>query len=274
MNHPKYILSQYGLRPKKSLGQNFIYDQNILAQIAGLADLTDSDQVLEIGPGIGGLTGYLAKKAGHVVAVELDQRFLPILEKQLEEFPNITLVRGDILDLKIDEYFSGQYKAVGNVPYYITGAILKHLYTGPFKPTLSVLTVQEEVANRIMQVPGEMNLLAISVQLFSEPRKEMALKAGAFWPRPDVDSAVIVLRSWKKSRLPEAHEARFFRLVSAGFGQKRKQMKKGLRTLGYSNAVMNEAFVAANIDDTRRPQTLSVDEWIKLYWTLESIKPV
>lgn len=274
MNHPKYVLSEYGVQPKKSLGQNFIYDNNLLAQITSLAELSKTDHVLEIGPGIGGLTRQLAKRAGNVVAVELDQRLKPVLNSQIAEFDNVTLIWGDILEFEIDALVPGPYKAVGNIPYYITGAILKYLYSSQMIPTLSVLTVQEEVASRITETPGDMSILAVSVQLYAEAKIEMQLKAGAFWPRPDVNSAVVVLRPWEKPRLPKAYETKFFRLVSAGFSQRRKQVKKGLRALGYSNLELSNALSAVNIDDTRRPQTLSVQEWIDLFWELQKLSGI
>ena len=131
MQHPKHLLDKYGLSPKKSLGQNFIYDDYVLAKIAKAADLTPTDEILEIGPGLGALTRHLAHTAGRVVAVELDGRLIPILQAQTNDYANIEIVEGDILDLDPAGYFHRNYKVVANVPYYITAAILRHLLSGP-----------------------------------------------------------------------------------------------------------------------------------------------
>ena len=140
--HPKQLLAIYNLEPKKSLGQNFLFDENILAQIVDWASLTTEDQVLEIGPGLGSLTRQLAERAGRVVAVELDRRFFPILKGELAGFDNIELLHGDILEQDPAALFQGSYKVVANVPYYITGAILRHLLGSSRKPSLLLLTVQ------------------------------------------------------------------------------------------------------------------------------------
>ncbi|MFZ0545772.1 MAG: rRNA adenine dimethyltransferase family protein, partial [Candidatus Promineifilaceae bacterium] len=143
MEHPKHILEKYGFSPKKSLGQNFIYDAYVLAKIAASAELTPDDDVLEIGPGLGALTRHLAHAAKRVVAVELDGRLTPILQKQLVDYANVELVEGDVLEFDPADYFQNDYKVVANVPYYITGAILRHLLSGPSKPTVVVMTVQQ-----------------------------------------------------------------------------------------------------------------------------------
>lgn len=191
--HPKERLAQYGIEPKQSLGQNFLFDDNILANIVAAADLSATDEVLEVGPGIGALTRHLAAAASRVVAVELDQRFLPILEQELAGFSNVELIHADILEVDPADYFSGQsalstaltvgsrYKVVGNVPYYITGAILRHLLGATLKPARMVLTVQKEVAERLTAVPPNMSLLAVSVQIYGQVERVMTVKAGAFW---------------------------------------------------------------------------------------------
>jgi 16S rRNA (adenine1518-N6/adenine1519-N6)-dimethyltransferase len=274
--HPKERLAQLGIEPKKSLGQNFLFDEHILAQIAAAADLSPADHVLEIGAGIGSLTRHLAATAGRVVAVELDQRLFPILEQEVAAFSNVELLHADILSLEPAVYFSSQsavgrwqpaigygYKVVGNVPYYITGAILRHLLGASLKPSCVVVTVQKEVAKRLTAVPPNMSLLAVSVQVYGTVKVVMTVKAGAFWPQPDVDSAVVRINV-DLQHLREKigfDETFFFRVVRAGFSQKRKQLKNNLRGLGYSELTIEKALAAAGIDGRRRAETLSVEEW-------------
>ncbi|MBK8128764.1 MAG: ribosomal RNA small subunit methyltransferase A [bacterium] len=207
MNHPKDILNRYGLEPKKSLGQNFLFDENVLWRIVAAAEVGSEDVVLEIGPGLGALTRLLAQTAVSVTAVELDDRLLPILEDELEPYDNVHLIHGDILEQDPGQLFDQPYKVVANVPYYITGAILRHLLSARHKPTCMVLTVQKEVAERVTAVPPNMSLLAVSAQVYGPVQQVGTLKAGAFWPRPDVDSAVIRL----DISHPPADEEAFFR---------------------------------------------------------------
>lgn len=269
--HPKYLLEQHGIDPKKSLGQNFLADDNLLAAIADAAELGPADHVLEIGPGTGALTRHLARAAGEVVAVELDDRLLPILEQQLADYHNVRIVHGDILALEPANWFgNAPYKVVANVPYYITGAILEHLLSGAVKPSRMVLTVQKEVAERITAEPPAMSLLAVSVQLYGQPEIVMELKAGAFWPRPEVDSAVVRIDLKRDRLLPLAEEHDFFRLVKAGFSQKRKQIQKNLRSLGYDKRAVSMMLDRADIDGRRRAETLTIGEWLALYQTIRA----
>ena len=263
--HPKYILQTYNLEPKKSLGQNFLFDENVLARIVAAADLRAEDEVLEIGPGLGALTRLLAQKADRVVAVELDGRFLPILKTELAAYDNVTLIHGDILAQDPAQLFTRPYKVIANVPYYITGAILRHLLSAAHKPSLLVMTVQKEVAERVTAVPPNMSLLAVSTQFYGRVQRIAAIKAGAFWPRPDVDSAVIRLDLYEERPLPLNEEAAFFRLVKAGFSQKRKQLKNNLRQLGLSKEEVTAVLEAAEVDGRRRAQTLTLAEWLAIY---------
>lgn len=269
MEHPKQLLDRHGLQPKQSLGQNFLFDDNILARIVEAAEVGPDDAVLEIGAGAGTLTHHLARAAGRVVAVELDDRLIPLLQAEMVRYENVTVVHGDILELVTDEWFGVDgYKVVANVPYYITGAILRHLLSGRGKPNLVVMTVQKEVAQRVTAGPGEMSLLAASVQFYGEPAYVSEIKAGAFWPRPEVDSAILRIDLYDETRLPLAEEKAFFRLVKAGFAQKRKQLQKNLRSLGVPRERINAALAAAAIDGRRRAETLTLDEWLALYRAL------
>jgi len=261
--HPKALLDRAGLAPKKSLGQNFLFDENILNRICDLAEVGPQDTVLEIGPGLGALTRRLAARSREVVTVELDDRFLPLLEDELRDYANVRLVHGDILDQDPAALIERPYKVIANVPYYITGAILRHLLSGEHKPTQMVLTVQDEVAQRITAVPPAMSLLAVSVQYYGPVARVMNIKAGAFWPRPDVDSAVVRIDVASSAGEPQSEE-QFFRVVRAGFSQKRKQLQKNLRQLGYDRQQTAKALAEAGIDGRRRAETVTLDEWRRL----------
>ena len=269
MQHPKHILERFGLSPKKSLGQNFLFDDYVLARIAAAADLTPDDTVLEIGPGLGALTRHLAHNARRVVAVEIDDRFMPILKEQLTDYPNVELILADILDVQPADYFQSSYKVVANVPYYITGAILRHLLAGTHKPTLMVLTVQQEVAERLTAEPGDLSLLAVSVQFYGRVEIVEKIKAGAFWPRPDVDSAVVRINLYDQRVVAPEEDKAFFRLVKAGFSQKRKQLQKNLRSLVGDKTNTRQVLVEAGIDGTRRAETLTLEEWAAVYRALK-----
>ncbi len=265
--HPKDLLAAYGLQPKKSLGQNFLFDENVLARIAESAVIHPTDHVLEIGPGLGSLTHFLARQAAQVVAVELDDRLLPILQGQLALYENVRLIHGDILKQQPADLFQQPYKVVANVPYYITGAILRHLLTAVLKPLSLTMTVQQEVAERITAEPPNMSLLAVSVQFYGKATIAHTIKAGAFWPRPDVDSAVvhIDLTQPAATGVSLAQERPFMRLVKVGFAQKRKQLQKNLRALGHDRSLIDAALERAGVDGRRRAETLTLAEWGALF---------
>lgn len=265
MHHPKDILNWHNIQPKKSLGQNFLFDENVLDRIVEAANLQPDDAVLEVGPGLGHLTLRLAKTAVSVTAVELDDRFLPILHNQFDHLDHVTIIHGDILKQDPAALFDRPYKVIANVPYYITGAILRHLLSAPHKPTTMVLTVQKEVAERITAVPPKMSMLSVSTQFYGDVKLVSTLKAGSFWPRPDVDSAAIKIDLSGKRPLPFAEEAAFFRLVKIGFSQKRKQLQKNLRQLGLEKATIHDILTQSKIEGTRRAETLTLDEWVRLY---------
>lgn len=263
--HPKQLLERYQLEPKKSLGQNFLFDENVLARIVDAADVNAVDEVLEIGPGLGALTRLLAQRARRVVAVELDDRFLPILHNELAGLTNVQILHGDILAQEPGVLFTRPYKVVANVPYYITGAILRHLLAAAHKPELMVLTVQKEVAERLTAVPPHMSLLAVSVQFYGRVQTITTIKAGAFWPRPDVDSAVVRVELMGARPLSLAEEESFFRIARAGFSQKRKQLQNNLRQLGLGKEEVGGWLAAAEVDGRRRAETLILPEWLALY---------
>ncbi len=260
--HPKEILSRHAIVPKKSLGQNFLYDQQLLQQIVASAEIDHNAAVLEIGPGLGSMTREIAKVARSVTAVELDDRLLPILRYELAPFDNVTLIHGDILKVDPAQLFDQPYTVIANVPYYITGAILRHLSSAAVKPQRMVITMQQEVATRLCAEPGQMSLLAVGVQFYGQVRVVMQIAAGAFWPRPKVASSVVRIDFSAESS--PVDEKTFFKLAKVGFSQKRKQLKNNLRGLNLSKEQVSTLFEQSGIDGRRRAETISIPEWIAL----------
>lgn len=257
--NPKSLLDKHHVHPKKSLGQNFLQDPSALGKIVDASGVTGEDTVLEIGPGTGALTEQLAAVAKRVIAVELDQRLEPILNTALGHLPNIEFVYGDILETNVPALIGeGDYVVVANVPYYITSAILRSLLESRHRPRRIVLTVQLEVAQRIAAQPGDMSLLAVSAQFYAKAQVVGKLSAAVFWPRPEVDSAIVRLDVYDKIPYDVPDEKTFFQVVRAGFSQKRKQLKNSLGAQG------GTWLEAAGIDPRRRAETLNLEEWAAL----------
>jgi 16S rRNA (adenine1518-N6/adenine1519-N6)-dimethyltransferase len=260
-------LEQHGITPKKSLGQNFLHDPNALEKIVEIADIMPEATVLEIGPGTGNLTHILAREAARVIAVEVDDRLIPLLQSEFAALPHVEVIHGDILKLDLTGRLAGKpYVVVANLPYYITSAILRHLFekTSP-RPQRVVVTVQREVAERLVATPGDMSLLAVSVQFYGHPQIAMHLKPAAFWPRPDVESAVVRIDVYAKPPVDVPGEQAFFRVVRAGFGQKRKQLRNALSAgLRLDKTRADQLLNQSGIDPQRRAETLSLEEWATL----------
>ena len=260
------LLKRYDLRAHKGLGQNFLQDPLALEKIVSDAEIQSNDIVLEIGPGLGSLTRYLAVSAKEVFAVELDENLLPPLKAILSPYKNVRLIHGDILKLSPkDLNLENDYIVVANIPYYITSTVIRHLLESEPKPRRIVLTVQKEVAQRICANPGDMSLLALSVQVYGRPRIAEHIPASAFFPAPKVNSAVLVIDIYSSSLIEEDLLDTFFKLIKAGFSQKRKTLRNSL-SAGLHISPTNAAdFLAhAGIDPQRRAETLSIDEWQKL----------
>ena len=260
------LLKYYGLRAHKGLGQNFLQDPLALERIVEVAEIQPTDTVLEIGPGLGSLTRYLAASAKEVVAVELDTNLLPPLKKILSPYDNIRLIHGDILKLSPSELLDeANYVVVANIPYYITSAVIRHLLENDKKPRRIVLTVQKEVAQRICAKPGDMSLLALSVQVYGKPRIAARISAGAFFPAPKVDSAVLTVDIYPTPLIKPNLLNTFFQLIKAGFSQKRKTLRNSLSSgLHISPVESADLLTRANIDPQRRAETLSIEEWERL----------
>jgi 16S rRNA (adenine1518-N6/adenine1519-N6)-dimethyltransferase len=260
------LLRDYGIRPDKSLGQNFLQDDAALRKIISVSQIAPSDTVLEIGPGLGSLTRYLAITAKDVIAVELDDTLLPILSSIIKEYKNARVVHGDILKIPVADLIkSNTYRVVANIPYYITSAIIRHLLGSQPRPKSIVLTVQKEVAQRICAKPGDMSLLALSVQIFGEPVIVAEIPSDAFFPAPNVDSSVIRLEIFSELVIPATQHDTFFRLAKAGFSQKRKTLRNSLSAgMAISGDDAEGLLKKSGIDPKRRAETLSIPEWANL----------
>src|SRR6185436_2410618 len=220
------VLKRHGLRADKSLGQNFLQDPFALEAITSAAEIKATDTVLEIGPGLGSLTRYLAVAARQVVAVELDWKMIRPLQAVLAPYSNVRVMQGDILELSPKDLITEtDYLVVANIPYYITSAVIRHLLESDPKPRRIVLTIQKEVAERICAKPGDMSLLALSVQIYGSPHTAARIPASAFFPAPKVDSAVLIIDILATPLIKKEIIETFFRLIKAGFGQKRKTLR-------------------------------------------------
>ncbi len=264
LNIPE-LLRRHGLRPKKSLGQNFLIDPAALQRVIQAGNPQAHEAVLEIGAGLGSLTRLLALQARRVVAVEIDQRLIPLLKQVTAPFSNVKIIHADILKIDPAKLFASPYLVIANIPYYITSAIIRHLLESPAPPSRLVLTVQQEVAERICAQPPRMNLLALSVQVYGRPTIATRIPAGAFYPPPKVDSAVVQVDLLSEPRIPKEELALLFRLAKAGFGQKRKTLRNALSAgMGWDKDRAGRTLQAAEIDPQRRAQTLALSEWERL----------
>lgn len=272
--NPKQTMEHYGLSPKKSLGQNFMHDPNTIDKIVSSAELKPDETVVEIGPGTGELTAALADAARQVFAIELDDRLIPILEQRFAAVPNVYFLFQDVLKTDLVQLVGAQpYVVVANVPYYITSAILRHVLEVAQRPRRIVMTMQYEVAQRISAAPGDMSLLAVSVQYYGRPQFITRLNPAVFWPRPDVDSAVVAIDPYPVSPVDVPDDVSFFRVVRAGFSQKRKQLRNALSAGLHIKANVAEAYLEqAEISPQRRAETLNLEEWAALTRVIEAAK--
>ena len=258
------------MRPRKALGQNFLVDPSVPPRIAAAAALAPGDLVVEVGPGLGVLTAALAAEldptaGGRLLAVELDRNLLPPLQARFAATPAVQLINADILDLSLPELVGSRpYHVVANLPYYITSAILRHFLEADPPPTRLVVMVQREVAERIVATPPAMSLLAASVQFYGLPRLMFRVPPGAFHPVPTVESAVLRIDVYPPNERPVVvpDVAAFFAIVRAGFGQRRKQLGNSLAAgLNLDKATIAAALTTADLDPSRRAETLTMAEW-------------
>ena len=287
------LFKKYDIRPLKRFGQNFLISKKAFKKIIEVADIKKEDVILEIGPGIGNLTKILAQKAKKVIAIEKDKKMCEILKETLKEFKNIEVINQDILKYEIQttkkekgktifksldskKTFGGRtsestrgpssgnynnYKVVANLPYYIVSPVIRKFLESENQPESMVLMVQKEVAERITAKPPKMNILAVSVQFYSEPKIISNVSKKSFYPKPNVDSAIIKLSSIKKSKI---NQDLFFKIVKAGFSQKRKQLINNLSLLKDNKEEVKKWLLKNKIDYKKRAERLTIEDWIKL----------
>lgn len=264
-----------GLRARRALSQNFLADPDVLEAILAAADPGPGRRVLEIGPGLGLLTGGLLDSGASVTAVELDRGLAAFLRERFDGSTSLRLIEGDALDQDLVRLVEPPYDVVANLPYHITSPILHALLGSPPRPERLVLMVQREVAERIAAPPGKMSYLSVFVQYHAKVRIALLVPANAFEPEPAVESAVIVVEPYPPDdRLDPALEDELWRLVQAAFRERRKMIHNVLsRQLPLDASRVGVALAKANIDPDRRPQTLAVGEWLALYEALGTIGP-
>jgi len=270
----KELCQIYDLHPSRSKGQNFLITESVYDDIVAAAELDKKDTVLEVGPGLGFLTARLAKEAGQVVAVELDDKISALLQIALDSqtVENVTLLNQDILRFNPSD-LPAAYKIVANLPYNISSIFLRTFLEQKNYPERMVLLLQKEVAERLLAKPGGMNLLALSVQFYSQPEIIRLVKSGNFWPEPKVDSALVRLKldSSRSDGYSDSEKKAFFRLARVGFSAKRKMLKNNLAAgLGIDLTLAIELLKSANLPLQVRAEDLSLDDWQKLFATARS----
>lgn len=267
----KNILQRYQLNPNKTYGQHFLMDETILEDMIDEAGVKAGDTVLEIGPGIGNLTERLLAHKATVLSIEKDPQFLPVLKTLAKEHPNFSYELTDALKFDFSSRLKNQaYKVVANIPYYITGKIVQLFMHATAKPESLTLLMQKEVAYNVAAKPGQMNLIAISVQLFADAKVLSVVPAHKFHPAPKVDSAVIHITLHKTPKYKIKDEAKLFRILRACFSGKRKQLHNTLtNNLQLDKQVVADSLAKLKIDPMIRPQQLTLEQWIQLTDTLQ-----
>ncbi|MEO8953893.1 MAG: 16S rRNA (adenine(1518)-N(6)/adenine(1519)-N(6))-dimethyltransferase RsmA [Ktedonobacteraceae bacterium] len=266
------LLYAHAMRPNKSFGQNFLIDRSVLMEIVAAADIHVDDQILEVGAGTGVLTRELAKHAQRVVAVEMERDMLALLAETTGQYENVERIARNLLFLDpLDVFGTAPYKLVANLPYYITAPTFRHFLESANPPRAIVVMVQEEVAQRIVAGPGDLSLLAVSIQFYGRPRIVAQVPARAFYPAPKVGSAILRIDVYEQPPLTAQERNGFFRLVQAGFSEKRKQLHNSLtHGLHRKNEEVRALLTAANIATSRRAETLSIEEWLQLWQTIQN----
>jgi len=272
------LLKHHGMFLKKGLGQHILIDDNIADKIVDALHLSGDDGVFEIGPGLGALTQRLASRARQVVAVEIDKRFADILASMAAEAGNVDVVNANILKVEPSEVVSRypvpRWKLVGNLPFYITSAIIMKIVDARLNFPEAVITVQEEFARRLVASPGskEYSSLSICIQYRFEPKILFTIKPTSFFPRPDVRSAVVRLRANERPTLDVRDEGLFFQTIRAAFGQRRKTLKRSLRQIpGLTPKHMGELSRISGVGLDNRPEDLSIEEFAFLSNAIKSV---
>jgi len=271
----RQLLRQFGFKPKKRLGQHFLIDEAVLERILSAAELSPGDIVVEIGPGLGVLTEGLARRGARVIAVELDSKLVALLKKRLATFPDVKVVRADILkvtprqllqnNLTASELAQG-YKVIANLPYYITSPVLRHFLEAQLRPSEMVVMVQKEVGEAIAAIPGKMSLLSVKTQFYSKPVIISYVPAASFYPPPKVDSVILRLDVYSRPPIEVSDVAGFFDIVIHGFSSPRKQLRNSLaHSLEMPPSQVASLLEKAGIEGKRRAETLDLEEWRELW---------
>lgn len=259
------LLKEYDLKPKKSFGQNFLIDENVLQKIVQAADINKNNWIVEIGPGLGILTQKLGQEAKKVTSVELDEKLIPILKSQISEFSNVEIVNQDALKFTPP---NEKYKVVANIPYYITSPLISHFLQAPTRPSKMVLLMQKEVAEKICAKAGNLNVLAIHVQIFGTPKMVSKVSRHSFHPAPKVDSAILEIDILQKPLIIK-NRIEFLKVVHAGFAHKRKTILNALcRSLDFKKEIIEDALKKCDIPLMERAQRITIPQWEKLAKTL------
>lgn len=268
----KSLLRQLGLHARKGLGQHFLIDRNVLAKSISAAELGSNDVVVEVGPGLGILTEELVETAKAVIAIEVDPQLSAILTQRLGHLPNVTIVEDDVLGINIAGIVcsvsgsdSSNYKVVANLPYFIATAVIRRFLEAEMKPGRMVVMVQKEIAQNIVAAGGKNGILSISVALYGKPMVVSYVKPQSFYPPPEVDSAIVQIDMYEHPAL-DVNTEDFFRVVKAGFSTPRKQLRNSLANgLSISPSTAATLLNKAGISPQRRAETLSLEEWGKVY---------
>ncbi len=272
MRDLRSLLTAHGIRPNKSFGQNFLIDRSVLNKIIEASAIETGDEILEVGAGTGVLTRELAQYARRVVAVEIERDMLALLEETMGSYTNVERVARNLLQFNPVEFFAQRpYKLVANLPYYITAPTFRHFLESENPPSLLVVMVQLEVAQRIVATPGDLSMLAVSIQFYGQPRIVARVPANAFYPAPKVDSAILRIDVRPHISLTTQERDGFFRIVQAGFCERRKQLHNSLtHGLHYKNELVRSWLASAEIDASRRAETVSIEEWLRLWRVIAS----
>jgi 16S rRNA (adenine1518-N6/adenine1519-N6)-dimethyltransferase len=274
----RQLLRQFGFKPRKRLGQHFLIDEAVLGRILSAAELSPGDIVVEIGPGLGILTEELARRGASIVAVEVDAKLVALLRKRLADFPDVRIVRADILKVTPRQLLREElpasdparsYKVIANLPYYITSPVLSHFLEAQPRPSEMVVMVQKEVGETIAAAPGKMRSISVKTQFYSKPVIVSYVPAASFYPPPKVDSVVLHLDVYSQPPMELSDVSGFFDIVMHGFSSPRKQLRNSLaHSLQLPPDQLASLLEKAGIEAKRRAETLSLEEWRELWKVL------
>ena len=271
----RQLLHQFGVKPRKSLGQHFLIDETVLERILSAAELSPGDIVVEVGPGLGILTEGLAKQGAQVIAVELDRKLVALLKRRLAAFPDVKIINADILRITprqilesksaVSALFQG-YRVMANLPYYITSPLLRHFFEALPRPSEMIVMVQKEVGEAMVATPGDMSLLSVKTQFYSKPSIVSYVPPSSFYPPPKVDSVILRLDVYSQPPIDIPNPASFFDVVMHGFSSPRKQLRNSLaHSLDMPPSQVTLLLEKTGVEGERRAETLSLEEWRELW---------